>query len=86
MTMSACSCCTSSSCTRAQRAGISTSEQVVQIAEQIEEAETASVDGDETAVPGLLAVDERAPAAIDDVIDAVTSGSGSSGSAPESRN
>jgi hypothetical protein len=36
-----------------------TTEQVVQIAEQIEEAETAPVDGDVAAVPGLLAVDER---------------------------
>jgi hypothetical protein len=62
-----------------------TSEQVVQIAEQIEEAETAPVDGDETAVPGLPAVAQGAPAAVDDVIDAVTAGPGEPGTGPETR-
>jgi hypothetical protein len=62
-----------------------TSEQVVQIAEQIEEAETAPVDGDETAVPGLPVVAQGAPAAVDDVIDAVTAGPGEPGTGPETR-
>jgi hypothetical protein len=62
-----------------------TSEQVVQIAEQIEEAETAPVDGDETAGPGLPAVAKGAPAAVEDVIDAVTAGPGEPGTGPETR-
>ena len=61
-----------------------TTEQVVEIAEQIEESEMAPAD-DESAVPAHLVDEDGAPAALDDVIDAVTSNPGESASSPDSR-
>jgi hypothetical protein len=57
-----------------------TSENVVQIAEQIEEAETALVDNGEATRHGQAAVEEGAPADLDEIIDAVSSSPGESGS------
>jgi hypothetical protein len=57
-----------------------TTEEVVEIAEQIEEAETATVDADEVAGTSRPTEVDVAPADLDDVIDSVTSGPGEAGS------
>jgi hypothetical protein len=62
-----------------------TSEEVVEIAEQIEVAESTAADSGDAPVPVQAAADEGTPADLDEVIDAVTTGPPESKTTSEGR-